>query len=132
MSMTDPDEPHEHDPDHEMMQARWKVDADKLLERAADIDDTFRKIGLYIEGQDVTTVQTPFGPKPALLLAVQLGDVAFARRVQDPEAEAMERQFKEMAAGMVGDDFLDARARMARNIAAGRDPLDDGDDDDGD
>lgn len=126
MSMTDPGD----EPDREAMEAQWKLDADKLLERAADIDDDFRKLGLYIEAQDVTTIVTPNGPRPALVVVVQLGDVAFAQRVQDPAGDQMERQFREFEAGMRGDEFLDARAQMEANIAAGRDPLDDGEDDD--
>lgn len=99
-----------------------------LNERANGLDDDLRRLGLYLEGGQIISVDTPMGPKPALALGMVIGDVAYTGRVQDPEAAAFDDQFRTIEAEEATNTFLDERERIKRNIAAGRDPLDDGDD----
>lgn len=103
---------------------------DVLNTRAEGLDDLLRKLGLYVEGGQVIGADTPLGVRPVLVLHCQIGDVAFTERVQDPETAAFNDQFRVMEAEQGTSDFLDAHQQMQRNIAAGRDPLDDGDGDD--
>lgn len=91
-------------------------------------DDDFRRLGLYVDRTDETVTEGPLGPVPVLVVEATIGAVAFTDRVVDPEKDAIDSQFREMEASMLTDEFLDAHERMRRNIAAGRDPLDDGDD----
>jgi hypothetical protein len=104
--------------------------ASLLQERTVDLDDDLRRLGLYMEAGQMIGVDTPMGPRPALALMTVIGDVAFTGRVQDPEAAAFDNQFRVIEAEEGTNAFLDERERIKRNIAAGRDPLDDGDGDD--
>lgn len=100
-----------------------------LQERSVDLDDDLRRLGLYMEAGQIVGVDTPLGPRPALAVVAVIGDVAFTGRVQDPEGAAFDQQFRVIEAEEGTNAFLDERERIKRNIAAGRDPLDDGDGD---
>jgi hypothetical protein len=101
--------------------------ASLLQERAADLDDDLRRLGLYTEAGQIIGVDTPMGPRPALAIMTVIGDVAYTPRVQDPETAAFDQQFRVMEAEEGTNAFLDERERIKRNIAEGRDALDDGD-----
>lgn len=96
-----------------------------------DMDTKLRKLGVYVDQVIPVPAPNPQG-QPQMLLAVvaKVNRVAFADRVLDPEAEAMNKQFETLAINAKDDEFLDQRAQILRNIAEGRDPLDNGDDDD--
>lgn len=101
----------------------------QLKERTEALEASARKIGLYVEHAVPMMVPTPFGMKPAIAMHFALGDVAFQTRIQDPEQDAFNREFENLTTDMTNNDFLDVRERMKKNVEAGRDPLDDGDDD---
>lgn len=90
-------------------------------------DDDLRRLGLYVEHTDRTVVDGPMGPVQVMLVEATIGDVAFTDRVIEPERDATDIAFRELEAAMLTDTFLDEREQIKRNIAAGRDPLDNGD-----
>jgi hypothetical protein len=98
------------------------VDAERLAEKIPLLEERARKLGLYLD--QALVVETERGT--VIMASLVLGDVAFTPRVQDPDADDVDRQLEALTVGMENDEFLDARTRMERNIAAGRDPLDDG------
>lgn len=123
------------DPDDEpQLSDAFKAEADKLLEIANGtengdgLEDMLRKLGLYNDHAHIAMIDTPMGPKPALIVDCTIGDVAWTDRVQHPENYGIDQQFRAMEVEIVDSDFEDAKVRMRRNVAAGRDPLDDGDD----
>lgn len=109
-----------HDPPPEWMEA--------LLERASALADAALRIGLYADDVTFAPVPTPFGPRVAAVIRFSIGEVAFTKRVQDPEQERVDRQFKEMTFSMGTDRFLDERERMKKLLSEGRSIFDPGDD----
>jgi hypothetical protein len=98
-------------------------EAERLMEKLPELEERARRVGLYLEGSAVVQSQG----RPLLVTRMLLGDVAFTKRVQNPDADDVDRELEEMTARIQDDEFLDARQRIARNVAEGRDPLDDGD-----
>lgn len=95
-----------------------------MEDRIPQIEEAARKVGLYLEQAGVVEV----APGDRRVMArFTIGAVAWSPRVQDPENDDVERRFGEVAAQLTNDEFLDVRLRMERNLAAGRDALDDGD-----
>jgi hypothetical protein len=111
------------------MPEHFRQQADSLLEGGEKLDDALRTVGLYVERSQLVMIETPFGPRPALAVDTLIGDVAYTDRVQHPENDTMDKQFRVMEREMTGGEFDDIKERMRRNVAAGRDPMDDGDDD---
>lgn len=105
---------HPHAEDIEKFRTRWDL-----------LEEDLRKIGLY----DGATMVVPL-PTGGLALAatVTVGNVAFGDRVQHPEKFSVDNEFAGIEASLQADVFLDERARLRRNIEAGRDPHDDGPD----
>jgi hypothetical protein len=121
----DHDDDHEHDfvPDEVVLEEHGRILGEQKLPL---IEEAARKIGLYVDASQVTVLPTPFGAQAALVVDFLVGDIAFSKRVQDPDTDSFDRQFKELEVSMQDDEFLEARAQIQRNVAAGRHPLDDG------
>jgi len=102
-----------------------KDNHDEYMEKVAALEDVARQLGLYMEGSAVIMQD-----ETEQLLAVRfsLGDIAFADRTLNPEADNMERKFGELKAETEKSEYEETKERMRRNVAAGRDPLDDGED----
>lgn len=98
--------------------------ADVLGERFKDVPDELRKIGLYLEGEpQLVMVPSQMGPPRAALVAqFVIGRVAFSKRVQDPDTDQMNDQFRVMEVQAEDDAFLDERQRIADALARGEDP----------
>lgn len=128
---------HDHDDDHEHEFPHDEAaleDAARVLttEKLPLIEEAARKIGLYVDSSTITMVPGQYGnPEPALVVDFLVGDIAFSKRVQDPDTDSFDRSFKELEVSMLDDEFLETRAQIQRNVAAGRDPLDDGDEEAG-
>jgi hypothetical protein len=116
------------DDDRPEIPEHFRQQADGLLEGTEKLDDAMRQLGLYVEGTQLITIDTPTGPQPALAANMMIGDVAYSDRVQHPEKYGVDQQFRIMEREMTGSQFDDIKERMKRNVAAGRDPMDDGDD----
>lgn len=89
------------------------------------IEDKARQLGLYSD--QVHAMMTPDG-QMVLVVQFLLGDIAFSDRVQNPQKHQTTRMVDDMEKSMQTDTFLEERERIKRNLEAGRDPLDDGPD----
>lgn len=111
------------DDDDEMHDEAFRAEASVLMERAEHVAEHAKTLGLYAEGPpQITSVPTPFGMKPALVQQFQIGRIAFQPRVQDPESEKFDDQFRVMEIQTQDDAFLDERQRIADALARGEDP----------
>lgn len=110
------------------LEATFRADTDLLIERYPDFEDAARQLGLYAEGHEISSAHTPLGPKAALVVGFDIGNVAFSDRVQHPENVTVDQAVREMELDTAADEWIDTREQIRRNLAAGRDPLDDGDD----
>lgn len=99
-----------------------------LTDRTPIVEETARKLGLYLEDSQVMQIPGPDGVDQVLVVNFTVGAVAWRVRTQDEEQAEFDRQAAEMEAAMVTDEFLDLRNRMAANREAGRDLLDEDDD----
>lgn len=132
MSMT----PFDDDNDDELRREHERLDGDLADLRArwesSDMDTKLRKLGVYVDQTVPMPVPDQYG-RPQMIIAVtaKVNRVAFTDRVIDPEAEAMNQRFETLAINAKDDEFLDLRAQIFKNIAEGRDPLDNGDADEG-
>lgn len=95
---------------------------DALLGKQDDIEEALRPLGMYLEGLQLILSNSG----PVVVAQVMLGDVAFSDRVQNPAAYSVDSEFREMMAAQGADSFLDVRNQIQRNIAEGRNPLDNG------
>lgn len=87
---------------------------------ATTLADSLRQIGLYAnEGRFLSRDDG----RVFLAVSVDIGDVAFTTRVQDPEQAQFDDQFRQVATEVVDDDFLETRERMRRRIAEGKNPF---------
>jgi len=105
-------------------------EAAKLMEKISELEDVARKLGLYLEQSAIVVGDGPNGPTPVLMANMVVGKVAFSERIQKPEEDDFANKLREIEIGMADEEAMRIREQMTRNIAAGRDPLDDGDDDD--
>lgn len=97
------------DPEDQVRIAAFKVQADTLLGSVETVSANLAKVGVYVQNHQISQVPTPFGPRPALILSGTVGDIAFAKRTQDPETNEFDQRFKEIEKAEEIDGFLDAR-----------------------
>lgn len=95
--------------------------ADLLLERVRELEEPLRKIGIYVvpTGGAIQTI----GPTVSISFRADVGDLAFSKRIVDPEAGNVDRQIREMESAEEINGFIDAREDIARRLAAGEDPF---------
>lgn len=106
------------------------IEAVRLRFETGELEEKLRKIGVYVEDHMVMPIPDPRkGVSVTLALRAKVNRVAFTDRVLDPDKHAVDRQFDTMAISIEEDAFLDTRQQIMKNIAEGRDPLDDGDED---
>lgn len=114
------------------LEQKFRADTDLLIERYSALEDEARKLGLYVDDHQISSVHTHVGgacaDRAGLVAQFSIGDLAFSKRVQDPAGYDFDQSFRELELDAQTDEWLDARARIQKNIAAGRDALDDGDD----
>lgn len=121
MSMMDPDD----EPDQPGIPDHVRQEADALLERwrNGEMDDKTRLLGLYVDDDpQIAMVPSPHGGPPRIGLAVSftIGQVAFSDRVQFPEQEDVNKEFRKMEVTIKDDQFLDERARIQKGLAEGK------------
>lgn len=85
------------------------------------LETTFRRSGLYLDS--FYFLEDPEDHTRVLVADWLIGDVAFAKRTQDPEQEAIDRKVQEMGVDMRRTDFDDAREGILRRLAEGKSPL---------
>lgn len=103
--------------------------AEKLQAKIPELEDIARKLGLYLDQAAIVVADGPQGPMPVLMANMAVNKVAFSERIQKPVEDEFATKLKEIEIGMADEEAIRIREQMTRNIAAGRDPLDDGDDD---
>lgn len=119
--LPDPNDP--NDPENIVRGEAFRQAAEQLMERAGAMKERAEKIGLYIEGPPhIIEVPTPFGSRPALVQQFQIGRVAYQKRIQDPESDKFDDQFRVMEVEAQDDAFLDERERIRKALEEGRDP----------
>lgn len=71
------------------------------------VQDGLRKIGLYVEGMgiNIDTDEDPAERVHSLMLQCGIGDVAFSKRVQDPEGDSFDTEFKKIELGATDDQI---------------------------
>lgn len=111
------------DPDDQVRRQAFQAEIDVIEKRGGEkLDDELRKIGLYVGHKTIGHVHSPFGPKPALIITANVGEVAFAARTIAPEDDAVDRQFRGIKAQAEVDGFVDAREELRRRLESGEDP----------
>ena len=101
-------------------------DPSDLNERASALDDDLRLLGLYVARRDVMVMEEPFLPEPgpmSLAVEVEIGDVAFTKRVLNPEEDGIDDEFRAMAAATENDAWLDNRNEIVAALRDGKDIL---------
>lgn len=73
------------------------------------VQEELRKIGLYLVNVavNVDTTEDPADRQHSLLLACSIGSVAFSKRVQEPESDGFDLEFKKIELGTVNDQIAD-------------------------
>lgn len=101
----------------------------ELQRRFEAVDDELRKLGIYVNSAILMVMVNPNAPLGAnpmvtiLQVEASIGKVAFAPRVQHPESESIELEFRNLEQSYQNDEFLDQRNRIAQALAEGRDPF---------
>lgn len=102
---------------------------DLFREKADALESAARKVGLYIRDVGLTMgpVHTDEGiqVQPVMVGNFTVGDQAWSARVQNPEQDTTETEFRKMAVEMEKDKFEETRAELERRMREGRDLLGD-------
>lgn len=104
-------------------QGDFEIKAKAAFEK---LEEASRKMGLYPERSQA--MQMPDG-EFVLVTEFLLGDVAFSDRVQNPQKYSTNTMVNTMEKNLLGDTFLEERAKIQKRLAAGLDPMDDSMDD---
>lgn len=105
------------DPEDQVRMEAFRAQVDTLESKVEPLTEALAKqAGIYVTSHQFSPVPTPFGVKPALLLTANVGDLAFSKRIQDPEAAEFNRVASEMGKAAEIDGFLDARAELEASI----------------
>lgn len=91
---------------------------DKMSELIEGVTEGARKIGLYTTGVGFLVDERDEEEHPEkehkLLMSFRIGDVAFSPRIQDPEQDEFNDQFRRIAASSVDDEVEDIRRRYSK------------------
>lgn len=95
-------------------------------EKADELENAARKVGLYIRDAGLTMIPThditsPLAP--ALVANFTVGDQAWGDRVQNPDKNSTEAEFRKMAVEMEKDKFEETKAELERRLREGKDIL---------
>lgn len=97
-------------------------EARKLME---ELENAARRIGLYAEniaiGVPIGGPNIPEGEEQMVLVAqFTLGDIAFSDRVQNPQADETDMEFRKMAVDLEKDQFEAKRQEIERKLKEGK------------
>ena len=88
------------------------IPEEKLRPLLEKFTDGARRLGLYTEGISVHVDANPdpgSPPKHKLVAQFSLGDQAFSKRVQDPETDQMNHEFRKIEGQSVRDQWEEIR-----------------------
>jgi hypothetical protein len=99
------------------------ISEDELREKMATLESTLRAAGLYVDrfqvimpgdAEDVDptqhAAQTP--GNAVVVVECYVGDVAFSKKIQEPEQADYDAEFRQMTRGLLSDTFEEERRRM--------------------
>lgn len=96
-------------------------------EKADALESAARKVGLYIRDAGLTMVPTPTDTgmemRPVMIGNFSVGDQAWSDRVQNPEQDSTETEFRKMAVETEKEKFEETRAELERRMREGKDLL---------
>lgn len=85
---------------------------DKLRPLLEKFTDGARKLGLYTEGIAINVDANPDGPPQHKLVAqFSIGDQAFTKRVQDPESDSIDHEFRKIEGQTLRDQWEEIRRK---------------------
>lgn len=91
-----------------------------LIER---FEDQTRKIGLYLKHAGLhvepSSLDKTESEDPKLVMIFGIGSVAFSPRIQDPEQDEINDQFRQIASSSVDDDIESIRKRYKKGLEHG-------------
>lgn len=91
---------------------------EKVDEKLRELQEVTRKFGLYLQGATLGIDEKgdeETGEKYHKLYAQFLvGDIAWSSRVQDPEQDKIDNEFRSIAVGTVEDDFEEIRKKYQK------------------
>lgn len=106
------------------------IPAEKLEALVGELKERSNKIGLYmnavslnVDGGDDDIPEDLRHHK--LMAQFTLGDVAFSKRVQDPESDGFDTDFKKIEHGALKDTVKDIVEQTRRELAGDEDETDD-------
>jgi len=77
--------------------------------------DESRKIGLYVNGVALNVDEDDIPDKKHMLvMQFVIGDVAFSDRIQDPEADEFDLEFKKIEKGTIIDQMQNIREQYEK------------------
>lgn len=91
-------------------------------EKAEELEGLARRLGLYVEGFQLGVTEVEDGSLKMLIIAEFLpGDVAWSNRVQDPETDQMDVEFRAIQSDLEADEFENYRRQLAERLEASDD-----------
>lgn len=119
-----PDPDDDHDPQQEMIEQYSEI----FRAKADELEAAGRKVGLYIRDAGLTMIPMPHGApdmeiNPAMVVNFTVGDQAWSDRIQNPEQDSTETEFRKMAVEMEKDKFEETRADLERRLREGKNIL---------
>lgn len=95
------------------------MDTETIRAHGTKLCASLRELGLYADDADLQVHELPDG-RHVVTVDALIGDLAFSRRVQDPEQHDFDAEFRKMTRGSDADRFLDVRAQLEKRIADGK------------
>lgn len=113
---------------------------DTFAAKTEEVEKAYRNIGLYLsdyrwvspgqpdqeaEAEDLESTRLDAHPQHAVLLArFDVGDLAFSKRVLDPEQVDFDASFRLMESEMKTAEFAATKKEIQDRLARGEDPFD--------
>lgn len=108
-----------------------KLDA-LFREKVDQVENTARKIGLYIQdaGLVIPKGRDPMHPEieegtPVMVATFSVGDIAFSDRVLNPEQDSVEKEFRKLSLQAEQEKFDDLRSDLEKRLQEGKGIFDD-------
>lgn len=95
-------------------------------EKADELEPVARRVGLYMRdaGLAMNPIPNDDGTHgAAMIVNMTVGDAAWSDRVQNPEQDSTEAEFRKMAVEMEKDKFEETKAELERRLREGKDLL---------
>jgi hypothetical protein len=101
-----------------------EISQEAMSQKVEQLENQARKVGLYLLGGGIIHDDDPDeieGPHHQLVAQFQIGDQAFSDRVQDPETDETNDEFRKIKRAMVAEDIENLRQQYLKRKASGED-----------